>query len=172
MSKLNSGKFLSAIEDELLAKVLAKYKNRDTLMIELLRKYGMRTNEMLALRPIDLNESAKTIRVGASKGSEEREFPLSDELFERLKVEAGRCIMEDMRIFNITDVRFRQIWYHYRPFKKKAHSLRHTCAVEMYRKTRDIKLVQAVLGHKSIANSMIYMDFAYTQDEFKKAFAV
>jgi site-specific recombinase XerC len=36
------------------------------------------------------------------------------------------------------------------------HSLRHTFATELYRRTRDVALVQAALGHASIASTMVY----------------
>ena len=36
------------------------------------------------------------------------------------------------------------------------HSLRHTFATELYRRTRDLGLVQAALGHASITSTMVY----------------
>lgn len=166
---LDSSKFLIENEDHLLRSTLDKYHNRDTLMLDLLRTYGMRANELLNIKPKDINQVTKAVRVSGSKGSNMREFPLSDLLFERLMKEAGKCLMDDWLVFPICYVRLYQIWLFYRPVKKKLHSLRHTCAVNLYRKTKDIKLVQKVLGHRSMANTMIYVDYCYTQDEFRKA---
>ncbi len=42
---------------------------------------------------------------------------------------------------------------------KKLHSLRHTCAVRLYLKTRDIYAVQRQLGHRSITTTEIYSKF-------------
>jgi integrase/recombinase XerD len=36
------------------------------------------------------------------------------------------------------------------------HLLRHTFATELYRRTRDIRIVQRALGHSSIAHTQIY----------------
>lgn len=36
------------------------------------------------------------------------------------------------------------------------HMLRHTYATELYRETKDIRLVQKALGHASLATTMIY----------------
>ena len=168
-TQLDSSKFLSEQEDLALDKLLALATCSESLMLSLLRKYGMRTNELLRLRPCDFNRDSRTIRVSGSKGSNSRELPLDDELFERLDKEASMQILDDGQIFPITRFRLFHIWHKWRPCKKKLHSLRHTCAVNLYRKTKDIKLVQKVLGHKSISNTMIYMDFVYSQDELRKA---
>jgi integrase len=72
------------------------------------------------------------------------------------------------RIFPISYQRLYQIWDHWKPCKKKLHSLRHTFAIELYRRTRDLRLVQMALGHKSINNTMVYADYIYTQEELKK----
>jgi integrase/recombinase XerD len=36
------------------------------------------------------------------------------------------------------------------------HMLRHTYATELYRQTKDIRLVQKALGHENLATTMIY----------------
>ena len=46
------------------------------------------------------------------------------------------------------------------------HTLRHTFATMMYQETHDIRLVQELLGHKSIVSTQIYTHF---DDEIKKA---
>lgn len=166
---LNSSKFLSKEEDARLLSLLHRHENRDTLMLLLLRRYGMRAGELLSLRVKDLNSATKTMMVPGSKGSNPREFPLSDELWARLSAQARHFISDTDRVFLISYIRLHQIWGEYRPVKKHLHSLRHTLGIEMYQKTKDIRLVQKILGHRSISNTMIYLDFAYTQDEFRKA---
>jgi integrase/recombinase XerC len=51
---------------------------------------------------------------------------------------------------------------------KKFHSLRHTFAIELYQKTKDLRLVQVALGHRNITNTMIYADYVYSQQELRK----
>ncbi len=38
------------------------------------------------------------------------------------------------------------------------HSLRHTALTRLYKKTKDIRLVQEVAGHANISTTMIYYD--------------
>jgi integrase/recombinase XerD len=40
--------------------------------------------------------------------------------------------------------------------KRHPHALRHTCGTELYRQTKDIRLVQTVLGHSSPQVTQIY----------------
>lgn len=168
---LDSSKYLNEAEDLHLRTMLAVGKGRDALILTLLRKYGMRVNELLRLRPVDVNTSEKTMRVPGSKGSLSREFPLPDDLFDRLMVEVNRCPGDTCKVFDLTTWSVWYIWDYWRPKKdKKLHSLRHTFAIELYRKTRDIHLVKTALGHKSISNTMIYLEFEYTQSEFRKVF--
>jgi integrase/recombinase XerC len=51
---------------------------------------------------------------------------------------------------------------------KKLHGLRHTFAIRLYKKTKDIRLVQVALGHRNITNTMVYADYAYSQQELRK----
>lgn len=166
-NQLDSTKFLDDAEDQALLGLLNRSRCRNSLMIALLRNYGMRSGELLRLRPSSINKASRSIRVCGLKGSSPREFPLSDDHYSRL---IALCKSDDRPIFDITKQRLGQIWNKWRPAKKKLHSLRHTCAVNLYKAHRDIKLVQKVLGHKSISNTMIYMDFVYTQEEFRNVF--
>ena len=40
--------------------------------------------------------------------------------------------------------------------KRHPHALRHTCGTELYRQTKDLRLVQTVLGHSSPQVTQIY----------------
>ena len=37
------------------------------------------------------------------------------------------------------------------------HTLRHTFATDLYRQTKDIRLVQKALGHADVSTTMIYV---------------
>ena len=128
---------------------------------------GGRATELLELRKSDLNAYDETVFIRGIKGSNDREIPLETVLFERLAEFAKPLKAPDL-IFDIGYHRLRQIWDWYRPVPKKFHSLRHTFAIRLYRKTKDLRLVQVALGHRNITNTMIYADYVYSQQELKK----
>jgi integrase len=165
---IDSSKYLSFEEEAALQSRLDSELTRDTLMLSLLLIYGMRANELLSLRKMDLRLNAKSIFIFGSKGSRDREFPLSDSLFYRLAAEAESCTGEEEKIFKIRYNRLGDIWRAFRPCKKKLHSLRHTCAIRIFRKEKDIKLVQKILGHVHLTSTLVYSDFCYTQEQFRR----
>lgn len=168
---INKHKYLTEDELKMVSAVLTRYREkdvRDVLMLDLLLATGARVGELLMLRPRDLNQADGSIFFHGLKGSSDREIPVPAELFSRLTSYAeGRP--EDVPVFNLSYNRTREIWAHYTPVKKKLHSLRHTFAINLYRKTHDIRLVQKALGHKHIATTMVYQDYIYSMDEMRKA---
>lgn len=174
MSILSFDKFLD--DDELAALEREIYEepiDRNKILVQLALETGARASELLAVRRKDLVEGKvkgkvyRAVRIYGLKGSNDREIPISSGLFSRLKG------LEDP-FFDISYMRLYQIWAGFAPRKaggkrlKTFHCLRHTCAVNLYRKTKDVKLVQAVLGHRDLRNTMVYVDFVYSQDEMRR----
>ena len=169
---LNKNKYLLTPEIEELEDTLKEYEEmypRDTLLIYVALKTGARAKEILNIKYSDINEFDQTIFLKGIKNSNDRELPLSPRLFKKLmkyvRVSRGKS---EQQLFDISYNRFRQIWEHYRPVNKKLHALRHTFAIELYKKTKDLRLVQLALGHRSITNTMIYANYIYSQKELKK----
>lgn len=149
---------------------ISKKACRNTLMLRLLRQYGMRAGELVELRKKDIRTETKSIHIRASKGCKDREFPLADDVFQQIMEQAEDMPSDEMRIFPITTNGLRRIWYFYRLGKKPLHSLRHTAAIHIYRQTKDIQMVKQILGHRSLMTTLIYQEFCYQQEEFKKVF--
>lgn len=170
---ITSQKILSFEElnqlESLCRKNLDARDRRDALLILVAIKTGGRASEILNIRVKHFSRYHKTLFLIGLKGSNNREIPLPDFLAREIE---RYCKIKNLgpedRIFNFSYDRLYQIWDFYRPVKKKFHSIRHTFAIDVYRKSRDIKLVQLVLGHRSIMNTMVYLDFVYTQDELRK----
>ena len=144
---------------------------RDVLMLWVALLTGARATEVLNLLKSDLNTFDKSIFLRGIKGSNDREIPLPTSRFDRLYRYARNCdvgLETQTRLFPIGYHRLRQIWDFYRPVDKKFHCLRHTFAIRLYRKTKDLRLVQVALGHRSISNTMIYADYVYSQQELRK----
>lgn len=166
---LNKNKYLLPPEVERLEKILDTYKDKDPrnyLIIQLALKTGGRAQEILNLGKSDLNTYDESVYIRGIKGSNDREIPLTSELFKRLYRYAES--QDGFRIFDISYDRLYQIWDQYRPVHKKFHSLRHTFAIKLYQKTKDIRLVQVALGHRNITNTMIYADYVYSQTELRR----
>ena len=168
---LNKTKYLLKPEVDRLEALLKTYQDREPrniLLLALALKTGARASELLQLRTIDLNEYDQTVFVRGIKGSNDREIPLAPDLFGRLKRYSATSASVSELLFPIGYHRLHQIWEMYRPVPKKFHALRHTFAIQVYQKTKDIRLVQTALGHRNIMNTMIYADYVYTQEEMKK----
>jgi len=165
---LNKNKYLLEGEYQQLIKTLDSNidKNpRDCLLIYTAISTGGRATEILNLTREDLNPDGMTVLIHGLKKSDDREIPIVETLYVRIQKYADG--VED-RIFPITYNRFHQIWEQYRPVKKTIHCLRHTFAIRLYQKTKDIRLLQAALGHRNIRNTMIYADYAYSQQELRR----
>ncbi|MNJ94813.1 Tyrosine recombinase XerC [compost metagenome] len=155
MGALAPSKYLTPTEQQALRKTLpAMALQRDAVMIQLLLEGGMRCQEMLNIRLEDLVVDTQSIFIKGLKGSSDRTLPFQKALFD--KVYALAVSNPNGIPFSITYKRLQQIWYIYRPVNKKAHSLRHTFAINLYAKTKDLLLVQYALGHKNNANTLVY----------------
>jgi integrase/recombinase XerC len=127
---------------------------------------GARAQEALNIRGTDLNLETETVFIRGLKGSDDRELPLPSWLFKQLVELRAKHTGEFL--FPISYPRLDQIWREYRPVKKKLHSLRHTFAIRLLRKTGNLRLVQVALGHRSISNTMVYASYQYQAEELKK----
>lgn len=166
---LNKNKYLLSPEVERLRKILGDHQvadPRNCFLIGLGLRTGARAQEILNLQKSDLNAYDRSVFIRGIKGSNDREIPLHSTYFEQLSRFAGS--LSGSKLFDISYMRLYQIWEFYRPIPKKFHSLRHTFAIELYQKTKDLRLVQVALGHRNITNTMIYADYVYSQQELRR----
>jgi integrase/recombinase XerC len=167
---LNKNKYLLDPEYNHLEMLLSRYKfkePRNCLAIAIGLKTGARAQEILNLRKNDMNAYDQSLYIKGIKGSNDRELPIPAALFDEIELFARGLGASDP-LFDISYHRLRQIWCEYRPVAKKFHCLRHTFAIRLYKKTRDIRLLQVALGHRNIANTMIYADYVYSQTELRR----
>lgn len=160
----NKSKYLSIEEQESLRRTLKD--TRDDLLIELALATGARASELLLLTKSDINTTDGTLHIKGLKRSYDREMPIEDTLFNKLCTYAQN--LDGDKLFSISYKRLFQIWQWYRPCNKKFHSLRHTFAIELYKRSRDIKLVQVALGHKSINTTLVYVDYVFRTEELRR----
>lgn len=167
-------KYLTSDEVNLLEMSFERYARsspRDVLFLRLLLETGARASEALALTGRDVNTTTRSIYLRGVKGSFDREIPLRETTCRSMEALLHENHPLERRLFPFSYPRAYQIWQMYRPVRKKLHSLRHTFAIELYRRTRDLKLVQLALGHRSINSTMVYLNFQYSVEELRKVIA-
>jgi integrase/recombinase XerC len=154
-----------------LAKKTGSLADRDRLIFELLLGTGIRLGSLVALNRGDVDLEAGTLHIHAKGGGRERVF-LNPRLCGMLRHHLGESASQgargrDMSVFQSKSGRrlgARQIQLNFarwltqagiaRPFS--IHSLRHTFATRLYRKTGDLYLVQRALGHRQITTTEVY----------------
>jgi len=143
---------------------------RDKAILELLFSTGMRIGELVNLNLSDVDFSARTMLI-FGKGRRERLVYLSsDEVMESvkeylsyrmgMKTSSPAIFLnrfgEGLTIYSVENIfrrycKMARIKKHYTP-----HCLRHTMATMLSDNGADIREVQEILGHASIATTQIY----------------
>lgn len=168
--QLNQQKFLSVTELMSLRGTLEKFATespRDVALLNTLIYTGARASEALNIRACDLNVETHSVLIRGLKKSNDREIPVPKWLFKQLITIRAKLSGETL-IFDICYSRLDQIWQVWRPAPKKLHSLRHTFAIELFKKHKDLRLVQVALGHRNIQNTIIYAEYVYSSSELQK----
>lgn len=136
---------------------------RNIAILGLLATTGMRISELASLKKDDINLSENWVRV-IGKGNRERMvfFP------EEIKPFLSYCISQDgIFLFEARKgkpMTRQNIWKIVRHAGKKAgfdinvkpHMFRHTFATLLLESGMDIRIIQELLGHKSISTTKIY----------------
>ncbi|CUU71443.1 integrase [Campylobacter hyointestinalis subsp. hyointestinalis] len=169
MSEDEVKEFLKAIDE-------ADFKqngNRNKLIIKLIIFTGIRVSEALNLKRKDLSEDGDLfiIRI-RGKGNKYRVVMIKKHLIEEhLQNIAINYINQDGYLFvNKKGTKLTQAYISriveqilfkagIRKEKNGAHMLRHTFATMLYKKQKDLVLVQEALGHASLNTSRIYTHF-------------
>ncbi|EAI2265182.1 integrase [Campylobacter coli] len=162
-------KFLEAIEN-------SDFKNntiRNKLIIKIIIFTGIRVSEAINIKLKDISEENELyiIRIRA-KGNKYRVVMIKKELIEHLLKDVRvNYLSEDGLLFVNRNGKaltqayvsriVEQILFRagIRKQKNGAHMLRHTFATLLYKKQKDLVLVQEALGHANLNTSRIYTHF-------------
>ena len=161
---------------------------RDYLMVEMLYQTGMRRAELVGLKEVNVDTRQRQVRV-FGKRAKERIVPMGEmlcELIEEYRAkkreilgecdEFGMFLVRKKRngtwvplgagyIYNIVRARMGDV----STLKKHSpHVLRHTFATTMLNNGADIRSIQALLGHSSLAATQVYTHASFEQ--MKKAY--
>lgn len=148
---------------------------RDRTMMEVLYASAIRNSELrhLAVYDVDVQQMKLTVRNG--KGSKDRVVPLGeiacDYVKEYVQTIRSKLIQDNTKqdLMFVSKhgkkiTRANLVWIIHKYVKKAGnmpknvgpHSFRHSCATHMLRHGADIRYVQQLLGHASVATTQIY----------------
>ena len=155
---------------------------RDRMILEMFYTTGMRLSELLGLNDVDVDLSTRLIKV-TGKRNKQRLIPFGDELAEDLLiyikvrddafpdgteaffVRKNGERMYPMQVYRIVKRNLSKVV----TLKKRSpHVLRHTFATAMLNDNAELRAVQALLGHESLATTEVYTHATF--EELKKVY--
>ena len=149
--------------------VAAPLRIRDSAMLEVLYSTGMRVGELVALDRTDISLPDKTIFIRQGKRGKSRIVPMGDVAVESLRrlvaLGAGASpavfCARGQRISTRTVQRRLLYWMGRAGTYATPHMLRHSCASHLLQSSSDLRAVQEILGHSTLATTQIYthLDF-------------
>ncbi len=157
---------------------------RNKLIIEILYSTGVRVSELINIDLLDINHDEKTIKV-LGKGNKERfvlygtalekrlkdyflysrEDLLSEKTTTKLLLNKNGLVLTDRGVRKIIDgiVKKTSLKQNVSP-----HVLRHTFATYLLKNGADLRSVQELLGHESLAATQVYTHI--TNEQLRKVY--
>ena len=154
--------------------LIAGSNQKVSTFLQLLKETGMRCGEAWRLEWTDFSFESNVVTVTPEKGGRARVLKISNKLvamLNQLSKDAEKPFQGSLRHFARTFRRQRKRVAHKlqnnRISKITFHTFRHWKATMEYHKTKDILHVKQILGHRSIENTMIYIQLVnFEADEF------
>ena len=157
---------------------------RDAAMLEILYASGARVSELCGLDLEDIDYARSTIRV-LGKGNKERTIPIGNPAMRALEswlkngrdslagAKSERAVFLGVRGKRIDQRTVRTMVYHALAALEGAekmgpHALRHSAATHLLEGGADLRTVQEILGHASLATTQIYTHVS--TERLQKAF--
>jgi len=160
---------LDSIKEE---KLPTKFPYRDKAIFELIYATGVRCSELVNIKINDINFDERTIRI-MGKGRKERIVLFGSKATKSVEkyitVERQSLINNRQQEYlflnyagqNITQRSIQRIFEMFRKFLKlerklSPHKIRHSFATHLLNQGADLRMIQELLGHKTIATTEIY----------------
>ncbi len=149
---------------------------RDKAILELLYSTGIRNSELRNLTIYDADTSHGELRINQGKGRKDRIIPLGEIAAKYLEtyLQVSRPLLVEQQKEKKQNLLFiskngqkitlaNLLWLIEKYVQQAritkhitAHSFRHTCATHMLRGKSNLRYIQELLGHSSIATTQIY----------------
>lgn len=155
--------------DKLLGQPSTRYPTgkRNLALMAVMSDAGLRVSEALNLEPRDINFNTGKLKVRQGKGGKDRILWLGERTQEWLQEWLDVRPAVKGKLFTTLKGEPLQARYVRNMVKRYAvkagldkdvhpHTLRHTFGTDLYRDTKNIRLVQKMLGHADLSSTMIY----------------
>jgi integrase/recombinase XerC/integrase/recombinase XerD len=133
---------------------------RDKLIVRTIYATGVRVSELCNINIEDIDFDEHTIRI-RGKGDKIRTVFIDDETLADLGKFIGNRIVGPLFVGqqgkHISSRAIQHIFKRYAPQGITPHKIRHSYASELYKRSKNLRVVQENLGHTSIKTTEIYL---------------
>lgn len=138
---------------------------RMLLMLRLANELGMRRGEVAQVHPANdlIRDAAGWSLVVHGKGLRKRVLPLPDDLVNELLLAGDGYLFPSPAGGHLTPHWVGSLVSRALGDGTTMHQLRHLCATEVHDATHDVRLVQVMLGHASLATTQRYLAVDHAQ---------
>lgn len=138
---------------------------RVVLMLRLANELGMRRGEVAQVHPANdlVRDPSGWSLLVHGKGLRKRVLPLPDDLARALLAVADDFLFPSPNGGHLTPHWVGSLVSRALGDGTTMHQLRHLCATEIHDATRDVRLVQVMLGHASLATTQRYLAVDHAQ---------
>lgn len=160
-----------------ISEIPSQFPYRDRAILELLYATGIRCSELVMIKLQDIDMHQKIIKI-QGKGNKERIVLFGSKAQERLQdyllkerpqpFDAQEPLFLNFRDQMLTSRSVQRILAMFRMFLKiprsiTPHKIRHSFATHLLNEGADLRLIQELLGHKSISSTEKYVHLSTTQ---------
>jgi len=152
---------------------------RDSAILHVLGYCGLRVGELCRLTVEDVDLSSNILHVRSGKGDRDREVIIEEKTraaIDRYTTERALAGQSSPRLFPVSPVtveRMVRANAEVAQINRRVtpHMLRHTLATTLLSRGCDIRYIQKLLGHASVATTQIYthVDTAALRDAYRRA---
>jgi site-specific recombinase XerD len=133
---------------------------RDKLIVRTIYATGVRVSELCNMNVEDIDFDEHTIRIRGKGDKIRTVFVDDDTLVDILKFVGTRIVgpvFVGQQGKNISSRAIQHIFKNYAPSGITPHKIRHSYASELYKRSKNLRVVQENLGHTSIKTTEIYL---------------
>ena len=152
---------------------------RDRTILEVLYSTAIRRNELLCLKPGDIDWEKGFIRINQGKGGKDRVVPVGkiasrflENYVKLVRVDLQRLTNNEYLFLSkygkrLSEAALKELIYKHAKAagierRISPHVFRHTCATHLVKNKANIRCVQEMLGHKSLDTTQLYTRITIT----------